>query len=192
MKPFGVTGETLDVKGRQTVTFALGGKEFKHIFLVCQLPTDAVGLIGADFLEEEGAIVSFESCELLFPHGRYDPRPRDNELEERTALTVFTKGKKESSLQPLQQETRQKVERISSSPPCEAPTPQGRSWLVKASENIVLAPRCRHAVQGRLELGGGQSIPPLVVVEPVQIPIQGFFPIVRSLASSRVHASLPS
>jgi hypothetical protein len=71
--PFGVTRETLDVKGRQTVTFALGGKEFKHTFLVCQLPTDAAGLIGADFLGEAGAIVSFDSCELLIPHGRYDP-----------------------------------------------------------------------------------------------------------------------
>jgi len=43
LNPFGVTGESLDVKGRQTVTFALGGKEFKHTFLVCQLPTDAAG-----------------------------------------------------------------------------------------------------------------------------------------------------
>jgi hypothetical protein len=64
------------------VTFALGGKEFKNTFLMCQLPTDAAGRIGADFLEEASAIVSFDSCELMIPHGRYDPasgktRPRN-------------------------------------------------------------------------------------------------------------------
>ena len=106
LKTFGVTGETLDFKGRQNVTFVLGGKEFKHTFLVCQLPMDAAVLIGADFLEVWGAILSLKSCELLIPHGRYDPRARDDALENHTALTVFTKGKEESSLQSLQPEAR--------------------------------------------------------------------------------------
>ena len=34
MRPYGVTGETLDVKGRQAVSFVLGGLEFNHQFLV--------------------------------------------------------------------------------------------------------------------------------------------------------------
>jgi hypothetical protein len=33
MKPFGVTGEALDIKGRQIVSFELGGREYKHGFL---------------------------------------------------------------------------------------------------------------------------------------------------------------
>jgi hypothetical protein len=37
LQPFGVTGETFDVKGRQSVTFALCGNKFKDTFLVCQL-----------------------------------------------------------------------------------------------------------------------------------------------------------
>jgi hypothetical protein len=37
LKPFGVTGETLDVRGRQSVTFELGGREFKHISGVSSL-----------------------------------------------------------------------------------------------------------------------------------------------------------
>jgi hypothetical protein len=30
MKPYGVTGEVLDIKGRQTVLFTLNGHEFEH------------------------------------------------------------------------------------------------------------------------------------------------------------------
>jgi hypothetical protein len=31
VKPYGVTGENLDIKGRQCVTFLIGGKTYKHI-----------------------------------------------------------------------------------------------------------------------------------------------------------------
>ena len=54
MRPYGVTGETIDVKGRQAVSFVLGGREFNHQFLVCSLPTDADGLLGMDFLRVRG------------------------------------------------------------------------------------------------------------------------------------------
>ena len=55
LRPFGVTGETLDIKGRELVSFTLGGREFDHRFLVCHLPTEAAGLIGIDFLERTGS-----------------------------------------------------------------------------------------------------------------------------------------
>jgi hypothetical protein len=66
-RPYGVTGETLDVKGRQAVSFVLGGREFNHQFLVCSLPIEAAGLLGLDFLKESGAIVNLEciKCRLL-------------------------------------------------------------------------------------------------------------------------------
>jgi len=38
MQRYGVTGETLDVKGRQPVSFVLDRREFKHQFLVYFLP----------------------------------------------------------------------------------------------------------------------------------------------------------
>ena len=44
-RPYGVTGEVLDIKGRQTVSFRLNGREFKHTFLVCSLPTEAAGIV---------------------------------------------------------------------------------------------------------------------------------------------------
>jgi len=95
LKTFGVNGETLDIRGRESVTSELGGREFNHTFLVCQLPTDAAGLLGADFLEEADAIISFESSELMNPHRNREPRTRDDASEERAALTVFTEGKEE-------------------------------------------------------------------------------------------------
>jgi hypothetical protein len=49
MPPYGVTEKTLDVKGRQAVSFVLGGREFNHQFLVCSLLTEAEGLLGMDF-----------------------------------------------------------------------------------------------------------------------------------------------
>ena len=36
LKTFGVTGETLEVRGRQSVTFELDGREVKHSFLLFQ------------------------------------------------------------------------------------------------------------------------------------------------------------
>jgi hypothetical protein len=41
LEPFGVSGENLDIKCQQTVSFGLGGQEFTHEFLVYSLPTEA-------------------------------------------------------------------------------------------------------------------------------------------------------
>jgi hypothetical protein len=43
LKPFGITGEVLEIKGQQQVSFTLGGREFDHTFLVCFLTTQSSG-----------------------------------------------------------------------------------------------------------------------------------------------------
>ena len=58
LRPYGVTGETLEVKGRQTVSLGLGGRKFDHTFLGCPLPTEAAGLLGTDFLEGRSAHIN--------------------------------------------------------------------------------------------------------------------------------------
>jgi hypothetical protein len=93
MRPYGVTGETLDVKGRQAVSFVLGGCEFNHQFLVRSLPTEAEGLLGMDFLKESGAIVDLECNKLSLVDNRIVPRANGTTLKEGTALTVFMEGK---------------------------------------------------------------------------------------------------
>jgi hypothetical protein len=64
VKPYGVTGEALDIRGQQFVTFKLSGREFSHTFLVCSLPTEAAGLLGMDFLRGSGAAIDFERCNM--------------------------------------------------------------------------------------------------------------------------------
>ena len=54
LRPFGVTGETLEVKGQQRVSFLLGECRFDHMFLVYPLATEAARLLGTDFLERTG------------------------------------------------------------------------------------------------------------------------------------------
>jgi hypothetical protein len=54
-------------------------------------------------------------------------------------------------------------------------TEQSRTWLVRAKENITVAPKCRHVVLGRIECEE-QNLPPLICVEPAQISIQGILP----------------
>jgi len=49
---------------------------------------------------------------------------------------------------------------------------ESRTWLVKAEENVTIAPRCRQVVMVKLESEQKQEPPPLVCVEPAQIPIE--------------------
>jgi len=66
LRPYGVTGETLEVKGRQMVSLGLGGRKFYHKFLVCPLPTETAGLLGTDFLEGRSAHMNFEDGKMSF------------------------------------------------------------------------------------------------------------------------------
>jgi hypothetical protein len=99
---------------------------------VCPLPTEAAGLLGTDFLEKASAVVSFESCELAFASDEREPPVRNDAPEERTALTVFAKGKEGHSPQPQEQEAKWRDDKGKASPRREAPTPQVRTWLCKS------------------------------------------------------------
>ena len=68
---------------------------------------------------------------------------------------------------------------------------QGIAWLVKARENIVLAPRSRQIAVGRLESEKEQSLHSLFCVEPAQLPIEGILPA-RALSRVELGAHGPS
>jgi hypothetical protein len=102
------------------------------------------------------------------------PRTYKEALRGHTAITIFAKGKEGHSPQP-EQMVRQKDEQLPASPHPEVIDAQSRTWLVKARENITIAPRCREVVMGNLESERNQELPS-VCVEPVQIPIEGIFP----------------
>jgi hypothetical protein len=80
------------------------------------------------------------------------------------------------SPQSKQKEVRRKDEQFPARPHPEVIATQSRTCLVKAKEDITIAPRRRQIAIGKLETERGQELLPLVCVEPVQIPIEGIFP----------------
>ena len=176
MKPYGVTGEALDVKGRQFVSFELGGRVYKHTFLVCPLPTETAGLLGTDFMEEAGAVIDFKGSKMSFSDTGKASRAHSDPSTERTALTIFLRGKDGHSPQLEKKVAWQTDEQLPASPHREKIAPQNRIWLVKAKENITLPPRCSKIVAEKLEIGKKQTLPPLVCMEPAQIHVEGIFP----------------
>jgi hypothetical protein len=60
IRPYGVTGQNLHVRGRQCVTFLLAGRTFRHTFLVCPLPTESDGILGTDFFNKAGAVINLD------------------------------------------------------------------------------------------------------------------------------------
>ena len=98
-----MTGENLEVKGRQTVSLGLGDCKFDHTFLVCPLLTEAAGLLGTDFLEGRSTHINFEDGKMSFNDKVKDNRDQGDTFGERRVLTVFTLGKEGHSPQPMRQ-----------------------------------------------------------------------------------------
>ena len=88
-----VTGETLDIKGQQFVSFTLEGREYRHPFLVCPLPTDVVGLLDMDFLEKTGAEINFECGKMSLTDTYKVSRVYSVPPVGHASLTVFAEGK---------------------------------------------------------------------------------------------------
>jgi len=93
---FGVTGDVLDILGKQDVQFSVNIWNYGHTFCVCSLPKEADGILGMDFLSEMNASLDVGRQEL-----RLRKRPMSNRgfVSRRTrransetdyaALTVF-------------------------------------------------------------------------------------------------------
>jgi hypothetical protein len=101
MRPHGVTGQTLDIKGRQSVNFEFGGSKFSHKFLVCALPTDAAGLLDTDLIEVAGAFINFDCGKMSLTKAAAIHRARVEWPTDPTALTDLTQGKEGHSPQPI-------------------------------------------------------------------------------------------
>jgi len=187
-KPQGVTGEDLDVKGLEKVTFLLNRREYMQMFLVCSLATEAAGLLGTDFLEKFGAVIQFEKRKMsLFDIGRAPQEYRISPANY-TAYTVLTGDKAGRSPLLGQQKTRHIDEQLSAGLHSNTITNCRKSWLIRAKENVVVASRCRQIIVGRLETEKGECLPPLICLEPDQLPLEGILP---ASALSRVNSGAP-
>jgi len=88
-RPYGLTVEVLEVMGRQTVSFRLNGREFKHTFLVCSLLTEAAGIIGTDLITQRGAMIDFDCCKLWLNKNGRRVRVHSDTHTGHSALTIF-------------------------------------------------------------------------------------------------------
>jgi hypothetical protein len=70
LSPFGVTGNSLNLVGTQEASFRLGHKQFRHLFYVCSLPSQAQGILGIDFMRKTKARLDLERLELTL--GAYE------------------------------------------------------------------------------------------------------------------------
>ena len=114
------------------------------------------------------------------------PRANGTTLNTGTALTIFLEGKEGHSPQPTQREARGMDKQVLADSHRERTSNPVRAWLVKAKENITMAPRSQKVVIGKLELEQEQEPPPLVCIEPAHIPIEGVLP---ARALTRVECS---
>jgi len=139
LEPYGVTGDVLDIRGQQSVTFLLNGSEFTHS-LVCSLPAKAAGLLGTDFMDRLGAKIDFECGKMSF--AGIDRVPQVNSVSSigHVVLTVFPRGEAGRSPQVKEKEAWHIDEQFSASPRTEIARTQDKSWLVRATENVTIQP----------------------------------------------------
>jgi hypothetical protein len=147
----GVTGYVLDIKGQQSVTFMLDGCEFKNTFVLCSLPTDTADLVGNDFIPRVGDVIGFD-CSKMSPTGIGNtPRVYSATPTGHMALTILSEGKASRSPQLRKREAQRTDKQVPASLHPEVTMQESKSWLVRATENVTVAPRCRQIVLGRLE-----------------------------------------
>ena len=77
-------------------------------------------------------------------------------------LTVFSEVQVGRSPQPTSREERHPLEKPSEASRYETTTDCSRSWLVRATENITITPRCRQVATGMMDAEKGENLQSLV------------------------------
>jgi hypothetical protein len=99
MKPYGVTVQELDIKGRQSVTFEFGSREVRHPFIVLSLPTDAAGRLQI-LWKQQGPLLILNAARCRLPTSPQCPEHAPNRLTGQRGKTVFSWGKEGCNPQP--------------------------------------------------------------------------------------------
>ena len=88
MKPYGVTGQALDIKEQQSAYFELDWSEFNHMFLVCSAPYRYSWSVRQDFMEGTGAIINFECGKMFLTDIGTVPRAHSDPLTGHVSLNT--------------------------------------------------------------------------------------------------------
>jgi hypothetical protein len=72
VSPYGATGDKLSVEGELDAEFSVSNHQFEHTFIVCDLPTEAHGFLGIDFLIKNGGSLNLGEGVLILrkPHAK--------------------------------------------------------------------------------------------------------------------------
>jgi hypothetical protein len=198
-EPISVTGDNLLVQGEQSVSFSINDYKFRHIFLVCKLPTTADGLVGMDFLAHWSTKLDIGNKALMLASHR-----DENFQNERGDYNQFSNGSQDfgglitlRTATPTPNENSLNVAQTTGGRPSDF-TQEGSGvdfnvtellsdtraklgddsdspnlWVVRSSESVTVGPKSKQAVYAKLMGSNRNVIPSPVCVEPVEIPISG-------------------
>jgi len=181
VKPYGVTGETLEIGGQQTVSFVFNEHEFKHTFYVCSLPTKAAGLIGMDFMVKAGAKIDFEKGKISLAVISRGSKLVSASPTRQAALTVFPRGKEGHSPIPANRWYERKT------------TLDSSNSETTTSDEVLAHKSHRKYGRAKMPAGGdrkirqkGESLPSLICTEPTMVPIQSVHPASTHASTNKV------
>jgi hypothetical protein len=169
LEPFGVTGDTLAVLGKQEIWFQMGISTFKHSFLVCELPTAADGILGVNFLSSRRA--RLDLGDMLFavfldPALDFRTLPRQHSCygecggkEGRGLITHVSYSNHLSRAENARGNRQDRDSREGANreqgraQTINSPANESGMWLVTCKESVVLQPRAKHTVLGKVQGG---------------------------------------
>jgi len=197
-EPFGVTGDSLDIVGVQQVLFQMGRVTFSHSFLVCKLPASADGIIGLNFLTPRQATLDLGSFSLracLNPNLDFAVSSRHESLLEeckrregrglvthvsisqnpsrdRSVESGRIKSISKDNLRNFDEETPPKIKETNLKSH-EIVLNESEAWTVISKETVVLRPRAKNTVIGKVQGGNSRNSSCLLCMEPASVPVEG-------------------
>jgi len=124
----------------------------------------------------------------LITHGSIPQNPsRDGSVE-----PACVKSTRNSNLRNFGEETPIKTKEINPQPR-EVALNYSEAWTVISKETVVLQPRAKHTVLGKVQGGNSRNSSCLLCVEPARVPIEGIC-VARVLTrpSVAIHSSQPA
>jgi hypothetical protein len=173
LKAYGVIGENIEVKCRQSVSSTIGDSRFRHNVLICPLSTEASGTLGTDFLRKIEARIDFNREMFSWRDREKGGEDVEDSKDRKTALTIIlgVKDGRRSVLRPKGEQSQYEV--LASFPDAKEAEALRKTCLVKIRESVNLETNVRQIVTGIVPAESGQRTPSLVCIEPAKIPLEG-------------------
>jgi len=197
LEPFGLTGDSLDIVVEQQVSFQIGRITFSHSFLVCILPTSADGIIGLTFLTPRQTTLDLGSLSLkvclhsnldLVASSQHEALLEESKRRERrdliTHVSIPQNPSRDGSVEPgcIKSTRNKNLRNFGEKPPKtkeinpqphEVALNDSEACTVISKETVVLQPRAKHTVLGKVQGGNSRNPSCLLCVEPAHVPTEG-------------------